>query len=120
MKLRTQVHQQALFLVRLHSNHHLVLRVIQQFAEFLESIFLPIKFRMLGFHPGGQVFGGRAIVQLQAVGFEHVTQHRQTFLGPGCNLLSRERALAPDQIAAFPARDVHQVCLIQLLDEITE
>src|SRR5206468_1172865 len=102
---RTQVHQQTLLLGRTHPHQQLVLRVIEQLAELLEAVILPVEIRMLFLHPTGQFFGGSTVVDLDAMGFEHVAQDGERLLGPDAGLHAVRAPVTRGPPAASPAPD---------------
>ena len=83
MEFGSQIHHQTLFFVRFDPHDGLVLRVVEQFAEFLEAVFLPVEVGLLFLDPGGEIVGRGAVFHLQAMRFQHVAQNRQRFLGLG-------------------------------------
>src|SRR5450755_450349 len=72
MELRTQIHGESLLLIGIDAHHQLVLRVVQQLAEFLEAVLLPVVVGMLLLDPLGDRFGANALVQFHAVRLQHI------------------------------------------------
>ena len=91
MELGAQVDDQALLFVGLDAHQALVLRVVQQFAEFLEAVFAPVEIGLLLPDPLDQFVGQRAVVDFEAMGFEHVAQQRNGLFGLGAGLLRQRR-----------------------------
>src|ERR1039458_2321208 len=118
MELRTQVHRESLLFIRIDAHHQLILRVIQQLAEFLEAVLLPVVVGVFLLHPLGERVGCYALVHLHAVRLQHIAQDWQGRFRPHGGLLGTHRANALDHVTAFAAGDVDVVGLLQLLHEI--
>src|SRR5579863_1287343 len=68
IELRAQIHHHhALLLVRLQANYGLVLRVVQEFAELLESVGRCIEAGMFLFEPLTQFFDRHAVFDIEAM-----------------------------------------------------
>jgi hypothetical protein len=79
--------------VRLHANHGLILRVVEEFVERLESVGADIEAGLFLLEPGGQVFHGTPVLEVEAMIFEHVAQRRQKIFGLESGPLGLDGAL---------------------------
>src|ERR1019366_8734861 len=102
-----------LFFVGLDSNQSLVLGIVQQLAEFLEAIAVPVEAGLVLMNPLGQFVRHGAVVDVQAVRFEDVAQQRDGLFGFGAGLFGGAAALQANHVAAFAAGDFHVVGLLQ-------
>ena len=75
---------------------------------------------MFFLEPSSQIVHGDAVFHLQTMIFEHVAQRREQILGLQVGLCHHASTLALDDVASAGTADLHQVVLLQLLDEIGE
>ncbi len=88
----------------LHAHHQLVLCVVEEFSEFLESVRRRGEVRTSVLHPPRQIVGQNAVLHLQAMRFQHVAQLRQSFFRLRRGTLGLRSAFALDDVAPALSR----------------
>ncbi len=120
MELGAEEDHQTLLFIGLDANQSLILRVIQKRAEFLEAVLAPVEPGVRFLDPLGQCVLGGSVVGFEAVLLKHIAQQRDGFLGLGAGFLRQRAALHADHVTAFATRDLDEIGLLQLLNEIRE